>query len=541
MFQRHASSRLVAALLVAGVLAACGPADGPGGPGAPDPVLDRGLGPEPETLDPQLARTVQAHIVLRDLFEGLAGYSPGGELVPAAAESWAVSADGLSYTFRLRPEARWSNGEPVTAEDFVFAFRRLVDPETAAFYAETLIAVQNASAIVEGRLPPANLGARAVGTHELEIVLERPTPYFLNLVAHPATFPVNPRSRAAHGDEFARPGTLVSNGAYTLGAWELGSVITLERNAHYWNDDATAIDTVRHHVTEEPNAELYRYRAGELDVTGTIPADAISTLREQRPDELRIAPFLGIYYYGFNLNHPELGAKPGLRQALSMAIDRDVLTRNVTGRGEEPAWSWVPPGVANYEPRRLRYADLSREERLARARRLYEQAGYGPDNPLDIEIRYNTSETHQRIAVAIQAMWREALGFEATLINEEFRVLVANMRAMSITEIFRSAWMGDYNDAYTFLSIFESDNPSNMFGYRNEDYDSLLERAERQTDLGNRRLFLEEAERELLDDHPVIPIYYYVSKHLVSPRIRGWQDNVLDYHYSQHLSFDAAR
>jgi len=196
----------------------------------------------------------------------------------------------------------------------------------------------------------------------------------------------------------------------------------------------------------------------------------------------------------------------------------------------------VPPGVADYEPRRLSYADMDRAERHAAARRLYREAGYGPDNPLRVELRYNTSDTHERIAVAVQAMWRDVLGFEATLINEEFRVLVANMRAMEVTQVFRSSWLGDYNDAYAFLQIFESDNPSNMFGYRSEEYDELLARAARQTDAARRRLYLEEAERVLLHDHAVIPLYYHVSKHLVSPRVHGWQDNVLDFHYSQHLS-----
>jgi len=507
----------------------------------PGSVLNRGVGPEPETLDPQLARTLQAQHVLRDLFECLTAYSPAGELVPGAAASWDISADGMTYVFSLRPEARWSNGDAVTAGDFVAAFRRLVDPATAAFYAETLAPVTNAPEIVAGDLAPDNLGVEATDTYELTIRLSRPIPYFLSLLANPATCPVNRASREAHGAEFAKPGNLVSNGAYRLDSWDLGSVITLSRNPFYWNDAATRIVTVRHHVTEEPSAELYRYRAGELDVTSTVPSESFGQLRDERPGELRVAPSLGVYYYGYNFNHPALGNSRQLREALSLAIDRDTLVNEIIARGEQPAWSIVPPGIDNYVPPRFPYADLGVAERQERARRLYADAGYGPDNPLSIELRYNTSETHQRIALAIQAMWRDVLGFEATLINEEFRVLIANMRAMKITQIFRTNWTGDYNDAYTFLSVFETGNPSNMYAYSNAEYDSLLERAAGQTDMGRRRLYLEEAERLLLSDHPAIPIYYYVSKHLVSPRVTGWQDNILDYHYSHHLGIEPTR
>jgi oligopeptide transport system substrate-binding protein len=511
-------------------LATCGgPAD------VATSTLNRGVGPEPESLDPHHTRTTQAHTVQRDLFEGLVGYSPDGELVPAAAARWETSEDGLRYTFWLRPEARWSNGEPLTADDFVYSFRRLVDPATAAFYSEVLIAVENASEIIGGELPAESLGVRALDHQRFEIVLDYPVPYFISQLALPAAYPVNAANIAEHGDTFARAGKLVSNGAYTLHAWELGTYIELQRNPQYWNDAATQIDRVRHHVTVEPNAELYRYRSGELDVTAVVPPEAYAQLAKERPDELRVAPFLGVYFYGFNLKQDKLRDNPALRQALSMAIDRDVLTEKVTARGELPAYSWVPPGIDNYAPRHFSYASLSREERHAAAQRAYAEAGYGPDKPLEIEIRYNTGDSHERIALAIQSMWRDVLGFEAELVNEEFRVLVANIRAMEITEIFRLSWNGDYNDAHSFLTIFESGNASNLTGYAKPYFDSLMQRAAQQTDPQFRRMLLEEAEQEMLADHPVIPLYYRVSKHLVSPRVTGWQDNVLDFHYSQHL------
>ncbi len=500
------------------------------------PTLHRGLGAEPESLDPHKGRSTQALDVLRDIGEGLVGYTPTGELIPAAAERWEVNEDGTTYTFYLRPEARWSNGDPVTAGHFVFALRRLVDPATAAFYAQFLEDVVNASDIVAGEKAPETLGVEAGDDLTLKLYLDRPTPYVLSLLTHPSTFPVHPGSVAEHGDAFARPGRLLSNGAYVLEDLKPGSVVSLTRNEHYWNNARTSIDRVTYHILTEDMAELNRYRAGELHITSIVPADAFESVKQQYADQLRVAPSLGVYYYGYNLTKAPFRNAPELRQALSMAIDRDVLVEKILGRGEKPAYSWVPPGISNYEPPVMSFTSLTQEERNNVARRLLAEAGYGPDNPLEFELRYNTSDMHRRIAVAVQGMWRDALGVEATLVNEEFQVLLANMRAREITQVFRSSWLGDYNDAHTFLSIMQSDSSSNMPGYASLDYDALMDRAAAQADLESRRRYLEEAERELLADHAVIPLYFYVRQHLVSPAVRGWGDNILDYHYSQHLS-----
>ena len=529
---------LLAAGVVAWILLSPNEGAAPAGDAAPPSVLNRGIGPEPETVDPQRSSSVQAHEVLRDLFEGLLSYDAGGELVGGVAETWEVSPDGLEYRFQLRENARWSNGDAVTADDFVFSFRRLVDPRTAAFYANLLEPVVNAAEITAGDASPDSLGVTAVTPHELTVRLVRPTAYFLLLLTQAPTFPVHADNIAQHGERFTRPGNLVSNGAYVLEDWALGAVIDLRKNGEYWNADGTAIDIVRHHVAEEPASELRRYLAGELDITSTVPSAAFERMAAQYPDQLKVAPKLGVYYLGFNLTKPILGDNVKLREALSMAIDRKQIAEQVVGRGEPPAYSFTPPGIANYTPPPLAFANLSPDERAARAQRLFAEAGYGPNNPLKLQLRYNTSETHQRVALAVQDMWRKTLGFEVELINEEFKVLVANVQAMQVTEIFRLAWTGDYNDAYAFLNIFESDSPSNLFGYKNTDYDRLLQSAARQTDPKGRRLFMEEAEALMLSEHPMIPIYFYVGEHMVSTRVRGWQDNILDYHYSQHLSID---
>jgi oligopeptide transport system substrate-binding protein len=488
-------------------------------------ILNRGIATDPETLDAHKARSLQSADVLREIGEGLVTYTAKAELTPGVAESWIVSDDGLTYTFKLRENAKWSNGDSVIAEHFVFAVKRLRDPDTAAFYAAFLTDITN---IV------------ADGEQRLLITLAQPTPFLLGLLTHPATFPMHPGSLNEHGERFARPGNFVSNGAYVLSDWVPGSVITLRRNVHYWDNANTAIDEVRHHVLIDDSTQLARYRAGEIDITSSVPTENFAELREEHGDNLRIALYQNIYYYGFNLSKPPFKDNPELRQALSMTIDRELLVQKVIGRGETAAYSWVPPSVNNYEPTVFSYALLTQAERNKIAQGLYKAAGYSSENPLSIEIRYNTNETHRAIAIAVQAMWRDALGVEATLVNEEFQVLLANIRAREITQVFRGSWVGDYNDAHTFLSIMQTDNAANVPGYSSAEYDDLMQRAAAQVDLEVRQLYLEEAERVMLADHPAIPIYFYVSKHLVAPRVEGWGDNVLDYHYSQHLSLKAA-
>ncbi len=521
-------------LLIALLLSACG---GANNDEAAQSLLNRGTGAEPESLDPHKSRTTQAGDLQRDLGEGLTGYSPDGELVAAAAERWTISDDGLTYTFWLRPDAKWSNGDAVTADDFAYSFRRLADPATAAFYAQTSLGdIANANEIIAGDKPVDSLAVAALDPQRFEIRLHHPVPYFLALLTHPSTFPVHRGAIELHGDAYARPGNLVTNGAYKLLTWEVGSYIEIMRNENYWNNENTSIDRVLHHVTPQPGVELNRYRAGELDITSTVPTGAFQQMREERPDELRVSPSLAVYYYGFNLTQPPFKDNPKLRQALSMAIDRETIAENVVGRGEEPAYSWVPPGTNNYDPRRFAYADMSADARHKKARQLYREAGYSDANPVQVEIRYNTSESHRRIAIAVQAMWRDVLGIEATLVNEEFQVLLANVREQAITEVFRASWTGDYNDAHTFLTILESGNPSNTPSYESAEYSELMARAARQKDSQLRKTYLEEAERLMLSEHPLMPIYFLVNKSMVNPRVRGWGDNVLNYHYSQHLT-----
>jgi oligopeptide transport system substrate-binding protein len=502
-------------------------------------VLRRGNGPEPDTLDPQLARTEGAFHILRDVFEGLTAIGKDGSPVPGAAMAWTVSPDGLEYRFTLREGLRWSNGDAVKAGDYVAGMRRLVDPKTASPYAQMLDPVVNAAAITRGEKQPDTLGVSAPDERTVVVRLATPAPYLLGLVAQPPTFPVHGPSLAANGAEYARPGKLVSNGAFTLADWVIGSHVVLRRNPSYWNDAATRLEEVRYVHIADAGTELRQYRANQIDYTYVVPAPQFEWIKQNLPGELQVAPQLSVYFYGFNLTRPPFKDNPKLRRALSMAIDRDRLTSAVTGVGEAPAYGWVPRGVWNYTPQQYDYASMPYAQRLEEARRLYAEAGYSAANPLRVELRYNTGDQHNRLAVAVAAMWKEALGVETTLYAEEFRALLQSVQARKDTQVFRSSWVGDFNDAYTFAQLLESRFGLNLTGYSNPHYDELLDQAVREVDLDRRRALLEEAERVMLADHPVLPLYFYVNKHLIKPWVQGGSDNVMNIVYSKDLSLVA--
>ena len=533
----RATLALVASALL---LAACGGGDSapPPASGAAPVVLNRGNGPEPESLDPQRARTDAELTILRDVYEGLTALDAEARPAPGAARAWTVSEDGRIYTFELRDGLRWSTGEPVVSEDFAFALRRLVDPKTASPYAEVVDVIENAADITAGRAPPESLGVAVPDPRTVVVRLKSPAPYLLGVLSHPSTFPVHRAALAQHGREFSRPGNAVSNGAFVLGEWIVGSHITARRNPHYWDNANNHIDRINYLQIPDQAAELMRYRADELDVTYTVPAAQFKWVRENLGAQLQVSPQLSTYYYGFNLYREPFKDNRDLRLALSMVIDRELLTESVTGRGEMAAYGWVPVGVAEYASQTPAWSRLPFEQRVAQARRLYAAAGYSATRPLRTEIRYNMEESHTRLAVAIAAMWKEHLGVEASLVGEEFKVLLQNIDRHEITQVFRSSWVGDYNDAYTFAQYLKSDFGLNLPGYRNPRYDALLTQAAAETDRARRRALLEEAERLMLEDQPVLPLYFYVNKHLVKPHVKGWRNNVMNVQYSRNLTIE---
>jgi oligopeptide transport system substrate-binding protein len=519
-----------AALALTAALVGCG-----GAPGEGAAVLVRGVGPGPDSLDPQKARGFEAQSILRDLCEGLTTLGHDATVAPGVAERWSADADGLSYTFALRPTARWSNGDAVTAADFVAALRRLVDPRTASAYAQYVDVIANAPDIIAGRKPPEALGASARDERTLTITLGAPAPYLPTLLSHPSTCPVHRPTLAAHPEGFARPGVMPSNGAFVLSEWVQGASITARRNRQYWNDAATRLDAVRYLMIPDENAELARYRAGELQVTFVVPRAQYDWIRAHLAAELHVSPQLTTYYYGFNLRRAPFRDAPGLRRALSLVIDRDKLAQLVLRVGELPAWGWVPPGIGDYTPQSFDYRATPLAARTREAQQLYAAAGYSPSHPLHFELRYNSGEVHTKLALAVASMWQESLGAQVQLTQVEFKSLLQDIDRGDV-EMFRSSWVGDYNDAYTFAQYLKSDFGVNLPHYASPAYDALLAQASQERDAQRRRALLEQAERLALADHPLLPLYFYVNKHLVKPEVLGWYDNVMNVAYSRDLA-----
>lgn len=501
---------------------------------AREQVLHKGNGAEPESLDPHRAESVPTSNILRDLYEGLTIEAPDGAVIPGVAKSWDISPDGKTYTFHLRENARWSNGDALTAQDFVYSLQRSADPATASNYSSILAPIENAEAVTSGKLPPSKLGVDAVDAHTLVIHLRAVTPYFLGLLNHSSTYPVHRGSIEKFGSRAFRAENIVSNGAYKAVEWIVQSHVLLVRNHYYWDDAHTTIERVYHHSIEDLSSEFKRYRAGELDWTDAIPVTQASWIKQNIPKEFRVAPYLGTYYYGLNLTKAPFKNATKLRRALSLAIDRDVIVKKVMGTGEMPAYSWVPP-VNGYVQQPPEWATWTRAQRLTEARRLYAEAGYSDEHPAQVEIRYNTSEDHKRIATVIAAMWKQYLGVDAKLVNQEFKIFIRDRLQKKITQAFRAAWIGDYNDPYTFSQLLQSTNANNDVGYASVEYDALLEAASQEIDASKRALILEKAERLMLNDQPILPIYFYTAKRLVKPYVVGWQGNIMDHQYSKDM------
>jgi oligopeptide transport system substrate-binding protein len=496
-------------------------------------ILRRGNGPEPESLDPHGARSEAALTILRDLYEGITAIGDDGTPVLAAADRCDISPDGKSYRFHLRA-AHWSNGEAVVAEDFAAAWRRLVDPHTAAQYAGILKQVRGAAAIASGTAAPATLAVHADDAQTLVVELAHPTPYFLSVLAHPATFPINRNSLAAHGRGFAKPGVMVSNGAFVLTRWDFGSHLVAVRNTEYWNDRATRLDGVEYYSFADAATELRAFRTGQVDVTSTIPAAQLSWIKEHWGQMLHIAPQLAVYYLGLNLRKPPFDKSRELRQALSLTIDRERLVQSITGAGEAPAYTFVPPQIHDYSPPMPEYAAWPMPQRIARARQLLRDAGMEGNSPT-VELRYNSGELHNRIAIAVAQMWKDALGINVTLRAEEFKVLLQDIERGDAT-VFRASWLGDYDDASGFLDALQGGLRINLPHYANPAYDDFLERAAGENDRAGRRTLLQNAEALMLADQPLIPLFFYVSKHLVDAGLHGWHDNPMNVVYSKNLA-----
>jgi oligopeptide transport system substrate-binding protein len=495
-------------------------------------TLERGNGPEPSTLDAHKCPEVACGNILRDLYEGLVAKDAKGNLIAGMAERWEVSGNGRLWTFHLRKNLKWSNGEALTANDIVRSFQRAFTPMTTAPFAEHFEAIENVDEIMRGEKTPSQLGVSSPDPHTIIIKLKRSTA-LLQLLTLPTAYPVYLPAIEKFSAQHTRPGNLVSNGAYRLQAWTPQSFVNLERNPNF--REQAFIPTVRYHVTEDASSELKRFESGGLHITETLPPQALTALKKKFGAQLRISPYLGSFWFGFNLTQAPLKNNRALREALSLAIDREKLTRYITGFGEQPAYAVVPPGVADYHSIALNFSKLSQMQREALARKKLLAAGYNSGKPLEIELRYNTSTPHRRLSLAVAAMWRDVLGIQVRLRNEEWKVFVNNRKQKTITQVFRGGWIADVNDPRNFLSNFQSDNTVNWSGFNNSQYDALMQQADQADTLEKRSGLMQQAEIRLLSEHALMPVYFYVSKHLVSTKVDGFDANLLDHHPSRFL------
>lgn len=488
-----------------------------------------------KSMDPQISTDVEGSDVLRSIFEGLYNEDGDGNLVPGVALSHDLSEDKLVYTFHLRPESKWSNGDPVTAQNFVDSWKRLADPATASEYAWYLELghVMNAAAITAGTTPVDELGVKAIDDHTFEVTLDAPVPYFPKMLTHTSVFPINKAVIDKFGADWTKPENMVGNGAYTLKEHILGEKVVMVRNPAYWDDAHTVVSEVNAITINDENVALTRYDAGELDQTD-VPTGQYPALKEARPDEASSTPYSCSYTYIINLTekgNPAL-QDVNVRKALSYAVDRQILVDKVLQAGQGPAYNWTHSAVNGFTMPEIDYAKWTQDERDAKAVELLTAAGFGADNPLKIQLNYNTSEGHKKIAEAIAAMWKQKLGVELTLNNMEWKVHTDKMQTQDF-EMGRYAWCGDYNEASTYLGLFTTTSGNNNGKYSNPEYDKLLEESSTAADPN---VNYTAAEQFLANDMPIIPIYHYTKVRMNKTDIRGLpMNNVQQTWYAKDL------
>jgi len=503
-----------------------------------------GNGTEPRELDPATSTGVPESHIEDNLFEGLCSYDPFTlKPLPGAAESWQISADAKVYTFKLRKNLKWSDGKKLDANDFVYAWRRALAPETASEYAYQLYYIKNGEAFNKGKIKDAaQLGVVAKDAHTLVVMLEKPTPYFLNLTSFHTLYPVPRHVIEKHkGQGWTKEGNMVSNGPFKLVEWRLNKHIKLVPNPHYWDKDRIKIKTAYFMPIENENTEERAFISGQLHMTTTVPSIKIPHYQKLKKRDPKNAvyhsdPMLGTYFYRFNVTKKPTNDKR-VRKALSLAIDRRLIVDKIARGGQMPAWSFVPPDTAGYTYPRTFLNESPTEKDLATAKRLMKEAGYpnGKGFP-KIDLLYNTSEGHKKIAVAIQQMWKKHLGIEIGILNQEWKVFLNTVRALNYN-ISRAGWIGDYLDPNTFLDMYVTGGGNNDLGWSNKKYDQYIRKAAAELDHAKRLQYFRQAEDLLMEDMAVMPIYYYTNNSLVSPKVkmygvdgklRDWAGNLSD-------------
>ncbi|XXN65078.1 peptide ABC transporter substrate-binding protein [Enterobacter ludwigii] len=528
--------KTLAALIVASAVSPVFAANVPSGAQlASTQEIVRHIKDEPASLDPMKAVGLPEIQVMRDLFEGLTNQDAHGKIVPGVAQSWS-SNDNKTWIFTLRKEARWSNGEPVTAQDFVYSWQRLVEPKNSSPFAwfAALSGIENAEAITKGQMSADKLGVTATDATHLKVTLSRPVPWFPSMVANAAMYPVSQKVLEKEGDTWTSPGKLVGNGAYQLQDRVVNEKIVLVRNAHYWDDKKSVLTKVTFIPINEESSATKRYRANDIDITESFPKNMYALLKKELPGEVYTPDQLGTYYYAFNTEKGPT-ADVRVRKALSWSIDRRIIAEKVLGTGEKPAWHFTPDVTAGFTPMKSYLQQHSQQELNAQAKALLTAAGYGPSKPLHLTLLYNTSESHQKIAIAVASMWKKNLGVDVTLQNQEWKTYIDSRNSGSF-DVIRASWIGDYNEPSTFLSLLTSTHTGNIARFRSADYDAVMTKASTETSVAARNTDYNKAEQIIADEAPIAPIYQYTNGRLIKPWVKGYPiTNPEDVAYSREL------
>lgn len=497
--------------------------------------LVRHIKDEPASLDPIKAVGLPEAEVVRDLYEGLVNEDAKGNLIPGVATRWQTN-DNRTFIFHLRRDARWSNGDPVTANDFVYSWRRLADPKNLSSFAwfADLAGLENAAEITAGKLPAERLGVSAPDDYTLKVQLSKPVPYFASLTANFSLFPVHRATVEKYGNDWTKVGNLVGNGAFVLRERVVNEKIVLTPNEHYWDHQHTVLSQVTFIPLNQESSALNRYLANDIDITESFPKNRYQKLLKDIPGQVYTPDQLGTYYYAFNTRRPPT-SDVRVRKALSYAIDRKIIAEKVVGSGEKPAWHFTPDVTAGFTPTQNVLQRHSQQELDAEAKVLLKAAGYGPEKPLSLSLLYNTSESNQKIAIAVASMWKKKLGVNVKLENQEWKTYI-DSRNTGNFDVVRASWVGDYNEPSTFLSLLTAAHSGNIAKFNDPAYDRLLAEASRQTNPRRLNADYNKAEDMIAEQVPIAPIYQYTNGRLIKPWVQGYPiTNPEDVAYSQTM------
>ncbi|WP_158784926.1 ABC transporter substrate-binding protein [Pantoea sp. BAV 3049] len=477
---------------------------------------------EVSSLDPQKIEGVPESDIILNLLEGLVTTDNNGQVVPGVAESWS-NEQGKVWTFTLRKEAKWSNGDPVTASDFVYSWQRLADPKTASPYASYLqyAHLTNIDDVLAGKKSPDTLGVKALDDHHLQVTLSQPVPYFLALAAHTSLMPVNRNVLEKWGEKWTLPGHYVGNGAYTLSDWVINEKIVVKRNPLYWDNGNTKIDTGTFLPITSASTDVNRYRSGEIDISGsTLPPEQFPTLKKTLGTQVHVSPLLCTFYYELNNKRPPFN-DPRVRTAVKLTLDRNIIAEKIMAQGQIPAGTFTPPFINGAKLQQPEWMKLTQQQRNEQAKKLLAEAGYSAEKPLSFSLLYNTSDVNQKQAIAAASMWKKNLGANVALNNQEWKTML-DTRHQGNFDVARATWCSDYNEPSTFLNIMVSNSSSNTAFYSSKAFDALMAKTLTVADDQQRAELYQQAEQQLDNDSAIVPVYYRVSARLIKPSVGGF-------------------